>query len=676
MTQLATMFRFGVVGNLSDSQLVQTFLSGSDGSDQAAFSALVERHGPMVLSVCRQVLGNTHDSQDAFQATFLVLARKAGSVHNAESLAAWLHGVALRIAARAKADEARRRVRERRCAMLKQKERASEAFRSNPYPELHEEIARLPQRYREPVVLCYMEGLTSEEAAARIGCPPGTVWSRLSRARTRLRGNLLRRGVALPAALVVAGFMPSASAAVPARLLDATVRASLGFAGRRAAESALASAPAIMLARRVLYAMTISKLKFLGVAGLACALALGGAQTLTLGQSGGLARTQDPAVALPGDDDDHTALSRSVDRIESKMDETDRRNGEVRNELQDIRARLKGLRAAQVPAAAKGAVVQLAEVIKNDTASAVTRFADVLKRHPPRRSSLDGERMQLYILDLVQGGTTLIADEPAPGLALCGGPPKWSHDGSRIIFTATPGNQVQLARVMALEIREGRPTYLDLGPGNLPTLSGDDKRIAFLLNPGAELGAEAGIWVMQADGSQRRRLGEFGAPFWSPDGREFMILGLDDFPQTIVMNFEKVTEGKVEVPGYRIFSWPSWAGPGTLVAALSTGKDGNRSEGDMVALLDVSNPDEAKIIEILWQRGDELDVTPRWPVYWPGTRRCYFLGVEGNKRELYFLDRGKSRRATKVEVKGHNNRLGGLAFSPDGRYLLMGDNRP
>ena len=162
-----------MVGDLSDSQLLQRFLSGRDGTDEAAFSALMERHGPMVLSVCRQVLGNPHDAQDAFQATFLVMARKAGSVHNADSLASWLHGSAPRVAARAKADEARRRRHERRFAMMKVNERDKATVGPDPCPELHEEIARLPRRYREPVVLCYLEGLSSEQAAMRIGCARG-----------------------------------------------------------------------------------------------------------------------------------------------------------------------------------------------------------------------------------------------------------------------------------------------------------------------------------------------------------------------------------------------------------------------------------------------------------------------------------------------------------------------
>jgi Tol biopolymer transport system component len=125
------------------------------------------------------------------------------------------------------------------------------------------------------------------------------------------------------------------------------------------------------------------------------------------------------------------------------------------------------------------------------------------------------------------------------------------------------------------------------------------------------------------------------------------------------------------VPGYRIFSWPSWAGPRTLVASL-----GAREEGDIIALLDVGNPAEARIIEVLWQRDLELDVEPRWPVYSPDTRHCIFSGVSANKKTLYSFERGKSRRAKPVEATGPDEILQALSFSPDGRYLLFSSDRP
>ena len=117
--------------------------------------------------------------------------------------------------------------------------------------------------------------------------------------------------------------------------------------------------------------------------------------------------------------------------------------------------------------------------------------------------------MQVYMLDLVAGGTTLIADESVTGLTW-NGSPTWSHDGTRIVFDAGPGTDWARSHLKTIEVVEGGPKFTDLGPGNCPTFSPDDKRIAFLLNPGAQAGAEAGVWVMEADGSQRRRAGEYG----------------------------------------------------------------------------------------------------------------------------------------------------------------------
>jgi len=223
---LNTLCQVGVVGDLSDGQLLRRFAAAAPGGGaEEAFAALVGRHGPMVFRVCRQVLGDTHDAEDAFQATFLRLARKAGAVRQGDSVAGWLHRVARRVALRAKDDAARRRAREseRRNAPTAGAEPVVEEEASGRWPEVHEEVARLPEAYRAVVVLCYLEGLTTGEAARRLGCPQGTVLSRLSRARERLRGRLARRGLAAPAGLFNLG--RGAADAVPSALAKATVRA-------------------------------------------------------------------------------------------------------------------------------------------------------------------------------------------------------------------------------------------------------------------------------------------------------------------------------------------------------------------------------------------------------------------------------------------------------------------
>src|SRR5262249_21892340 len=194
--QLEDLFRAGTVGDLSDGELLDRYVRCRDDVGGAAFAALVVRHGLMVFRVCRQVLDDPHDAEDAFQVTFLVLARQAGAIRKRPSVSSWLFGVARRAAARIRMEEARRRRYEARSA-----ERSSARYAARPEPpdpdpdpELHAEIERLPENYRLPIVLCYLEGLTHEQAASRLRWPLGTLKTRLSRARERLRSRLERRG--------------------------------------------------------------------------------------------------------------------------------------------------------------------------------------------------------------------------------------------------------------------------------------------------------------------------------------------------------------------------------------------------------------------------------------------------------------------------------------------------
>lgn len=170
--------------------------------DETAFAAIVARHGPLVLSVCRSVLRDEHMADDAFQATFLVLARKADSIVKCASLGSWLHGVALRVARKAKTATARREQRERRASVPEGVVCADDLTWRELREVLHEEVARLPEKHRVPLLLCYWEAKTQEEAARLVGCPRATLKERLARARDALRGRLRRRGLGLDAVAI------------------------------------------------------------------------------------------------------------------------------------------------------------------------------------------------------------------------------------------------------------------------------------------------------------------------------------------------------------------------------------------------------------------------------------------------------------------------------------------
>jgi len=258
--QLSRLIGGGGCASLADSQLLARFV---DQRDQEAFAGLLYRHGPLVLGVCRQLLRDSHDAEDAFQATFLVLARKAGKVRHGESLAGWLYRVAYRIALNARASAAQRKQQESQVGeMATASPVPDEAAWQELRPVLHEEVSRLPAKYRLPVVLCYLQSKTNEEAALELGCPVGTLKGRLNRARDLLRTRLARRGLALAAALFVSeGPRALATATVPASLTDRTVQAALIFATPHTAAAAASSPAAARLAEGVLKAMFATKLK-------------------------------------------------------------------------------------------------------------------------------------------------------------------------------------------------------------------------------------------------------------------------------------------------------------------------------------------------------------------------------------------------------------------------------
>lgn len=238
---LRLLFGGGATGIRSDGELLQQFAAGTGEAAEFAFAALVDRHGPMVRRVARAILRDAHHADDAFQATFFVLSRKAGSLRVTGSLGPWLHGVTCRVASCLRSAESRRR-RKERLAGEKAPTAVTDRTGDDLGPALHEEIHSLPDRFRTAVVLCLLQGLTQEQAAQRLGWPPGTVRSRLARGRSLLQGRLVRRGLAPAAALLSATgaadalAVPSAESLARAVLAYRSGTSSAGFFSPRAIE--------------------------------------------------------------------------------------------------------------------------------------------------------------------------------------------------------------------------------------------------------------------------------------------------------------------------------------------------------------------------------------------------------------------------------------------------------
>ncbi len=252
-SQLAAQQR----GGDSDEQLLHDFTTRRD---ESAFATLLRRHGPMVLHVCRRVLGHEQDAEDAFQATFLVLAQNAASLRNKTALASWLHGTAYRTAIKARQSAARRRKHEDQTAARSPANPSEELLWREVRVMLDEEIARLPEKYRSVFVLCCLENLSHTEAAQRLGVKVRTASNRLAEARKRLAERLRRRGVELTALLATAGLTTQSASALPVGLMAATSKAALAMAASEGL-TGVVSVSVVQLVKNATAAMMVSKAK-------------------------------------------------------------------------------------------------------------------------------------------------------------------------------------------------------------------------------------------------------------------------------------------------------------------------------------------------------------------------------------------------------------------------------
>jgi RNA polymerase sigma factor (sigma-70 family) len=309
---LGTLFSVGTAAGRTDGQLLEWFATGGPEASELAFTALVERHGAMVLRTCRAVLRDEHLAQDSFQATFLVLVKRGRGLWVRDSLAPWLHRVAHRAALRARRDSLRQRSAEQTRNEAPAEPSATGAVSDDLGRLLHAEIERLPERYRVAVVLCDLEERTYEEAARHLGCPVGTVKSRLARGREQLRDRLTRRGLA-------PGVEPSrplprdaaTPAVVPATLAGATIRAAIKFVALPGADAGAVSATVAALAQGTRDSMALSTLRSAVLTPLLLVLvvAVGGLAATTRLRTRPIARGPGPAPTVQ-------PRPRSVVRIE------------------------------------------------------------------------------------------------------------------------------------------------------------------------------------------------------------------------------------------------------------------------------------------------------------------------------------------------------------------------
>jgi RNA polymerase sigma factor (sigma-70 family) len=526
MRQLRRSVLQGDGAGLTDGQLLRCFI---ERRDEAAFATLVRRHGPMVWGVCRRLLGNHHDAEDAFQATFLVLTRKAASVLPREMVANWLYGVACTTAHRLKVATAMRRVKERQVLQMPESEAMQQDLWSDLQPLLDQELSRLPDRYRVVILLCDLEGKTRKEAALQLGCPEGTVAGRLARARKMLAKRLARHGPAVSGGTLAALLPKTAAASVPAALEFSTITAASVFVAGQAAPGVI-SVKVAALTEGVLKTMLLNRFaKAMAMVLTLVALVFGGTGLFCKMKAGEfeqkdarLSRESQPAAAQDKKPKaGHIFLTRqrgfnpnlpAVGESEPHLAMVSPDGKEDIWLTKNLKSEERPHHCGMVAVSPDGRLIAYGVTPKDEYGKSIHNYEIFLKAVDNQKPA---ERLKVR------------------GITWC-----WSPDGRSLVVTAVDGTgfshrtidlqtkrtkSLQLPEVQAPEVKT--PENAELPVGHFITDWSTDGKwfLTTVLTTGM---AEAELYLVKSDGSEPKRIGKGFEGRLSPDGKTALCLDL------------------------------------------------------------------------------------------------------------------------------------------------------
>ncbi len=396
LTSWQTLLEAGTVAGLTDGMLLERFAARRDGAAEVAFTALVARHGPMVRQVCRRLLDDPHDAEDAFQATFLVLARKAGAIRHPNRLSGWLYGTAHRVSSKLKVDSARRRRHEARAA-LAEEGWIDDPGRREEVKAVLEEVARLPETYRAAVVLCELEGLTQDEAARSLGHSDRTLRRQLTRAHDLLRARLIRRGVVPGAAVIATTLAPEpAAAAVSTVTADTIARAATQFVTAGSSTGLVPASSAFILAEGVIKAMFWIKWK---------GVVVGAGAFLALGIGAGVgAGFSSPRAAARGDDVNLVQAKPDIKTTDTQLSPAE----QYRALLKRYNDAVKAYQEAAKGLTAQDEIAKIYERSGLSPANHAPAFVALAERYPRDPVAIDA---LLWVVELTFGAGDL-GDDP------------------------------------------------------------------------------------------------------------------------------------------------------------------------------------------------------------------------------------------------------------------------